>query len=336
MQADIQQRTLGSGGPLVSALGLGCMGMSDFYGPADDAESLATIHAALERGITLFDTADFYGSGHNEMLLARALEGKRERAFVQVKFGVMRDPSGGFSGADYRPAAIKNALAQSLRRLRTDYIDLYQPARVPHDVPVEDWMGALKDCVRAGWIRHIGLSEAGAATIRAAHAIHPVTAIQQEWSLMSRSIEGDVLATCRALGIGITAYGVLSRGLLSGHMNPDAMAGRREFRAMAPRFQGEAFTSNLALTDALAKLAANHGCTTAQLAIAWVLHRGQDVIPLVGARRSDRLAEALGALDIRLTPDDCAAIEAAVPFAAVHGDRYDPHGMQLLDSERPA
>ncbi|MEX0280135.1 MAG: aldo/keto reductase [Arenibacterium sp.] len=334
MKDKTQQRRLGNGGPVVSPIGLGCMGMSDFYGPADEGESLATIHAAMEHGITLFDTADFYGSGHNEMLIAKALEGKRAQAFVQVKFGVMRDPNGGFIGADYRAASIKNALAQTLRRLGTDYIDLYQPARVPHDVPIEDWMGALKDCADAGWVRHIGLSEASAGTIRAAHAIHPITAVQQEWSLMSRSIEADVLPTCRELGIGVTAYGVLSRGLLSGHMTAQTMAGRREFRTMAPRFQGDAFTNNLALTDALASLADKRDCTTAQLAIAWVLHRGLDVIPLVGARRPDRLAEAIGALDIQLSAAECTEIEAAVPVSAVQGARYDAHGMQMLDSER--
>lgn len=306
MHNDTQSRHLGSNGPEVSPLGLGLMGMSDFYGPADENESLSTIHAAMEHGITLFDTADFYGSGHNEMLLARALKGRREKSFVQVKFGVLRDPAGGVAGGDYRPASIKNALAQTLRRLGTDYIDLYQPARVPRDVPLEEWMGALKDCVAVGWVRHIGLSEAGAKTIRAAHAIHPITAVQQEWSLMSRSIEGEVLETCRTLGIGITAYGVLSRGLLSGHMTPDAMAGRREFRAIAPRFQGEALAQNLALTDALGRLARERGCTTAQLAIAWALHRGTDVVPLIGARRRDRLVEAIDALDIQLCAEELA------------------------------
>ncbi|MFQ6548005.1 aldo/keto reductase [Aestuariibius sp. 2305UL40-4] len=329
-----QTRTLGQDGPALSPMGLGLMGMSDFYGPADQAESLATIHMAMDQGITLFDTADFYGSGHNEMLLARALDGHRDRAFIQVKFGVLRDPAGGFLGADYRPAAIKNALAQTLKRLGTDHIDLYQPARVPHDVPVEEWMGTLKDCVEAGWIRHIGLSEAGPETIRAAHDIHPITAIQMEYSLASRSIEGAILPVCRELGIGVTAYGVLSRGLLSGHMTADSMANRREFRAMQPRFQGENLRQNLELTNALTRLANDRGVTTAQLAIAWVLHRGADILPLIGARRRDRLAEAIGAMEIALDPDEIAQIETAVPAGKIAGGRYDDHGMAMLDSER--
>ncbi|MEM9524151.1 MAG: aldo/keto reductase [Pseudomonadota bacterium] len=334
MNGIFPRKRLGAHGPEVFPLGLGLMGMSDFYGPADEVESLATIHAAMEAGITVFDTADFYGSGRNELLLARAIAGKRDRAFIQVKFGILRDPAGAFLGAAYHPSSIKNALAQTLRRLGTDYIDLYQPARVPHDVPVEDWMGALSDCVQAGWIRHIGLSEAGVGTIRAAHAIHPITAIQMEWSLMSRSIEETILPACRALGIGVTAYGVLSRGLLSDHITTETMQGRREFRAMQPRFQHDALQRNLSLTKALGHLARRRGATAAQLAIAWALHRGSDVVPLIGARRRDRLNEALGALGICLAADDLAAIETAVPASAVAGRRYDDHGMAMLDSER--
>ncbi|MEM7056081.1 MAG: aldo/keto reductase [Pseudomonadota bacterium] len=327
-------RILSKDVPAQFPIGLGLMGMSDFYGPADEKESLATIYAAMDAGITVFDTADFYGSGHNEMLLARALAGRRDQAFIQVKFGVLRDPTGGFLGGDWRPTSIKNALAQSLRRLGTEYIDLYQPARVPHDVPIEDWMGTLGDCVQAGWIRHIGLSEAGGPTISAANKIHPIAAIQQEWSLMSRSIEQNVLPTCRELGIGVTAYGVLSRGLLSGHIGADTLDGRREFRTMAPRFSGDNLTKNLSLTEALSQLAKAHGCTTAQLAIAWVLKRGRDVVPLIGARRQDQLSETLGALKINLSGEEIAKIEAAVPAEAVAGARYDDNGMQMLDSER--
>jgi aryl-alcohol dehydrogenase-like predicted oxidoreductase len=328
----MQTRTLGADGPTVSALGLGLMGMSDFYGPADDTQSLATIDAAMEAGITLFDTADFYGCGHNEMLLAQAIKGKRDRAFIQVKTGVLRDPAGGFIGAGYQPAQIKNALAYTLKRLGTDYIDLYQPARVPADVPIEDVVGAIADLVKAGFVRHIGLSEAGASTIRRAHAVHPITALQIEYSLMSRGIEADVLPVCRELGIGVTGYGVLSRGLLSGHVQADTFAGKRDFRAFAPRFTGENATANLKLVDALRAVASAKGATPAQAAIAWALHKGKDIIPLVGARRVDRLDEALGALAITLTDNDVAALEAAIPPDAVAGLRYDAHGMAMLDS----
>jgi aryl-alcohol dehydrogenase-like predicted oxidoreductase len=332
-------RTLGRDGPAVSALGLGLMGMSDFYGPADRADSLATIHAAMEAGVTVFDTADFYGSGHNELLLAEAIRGRRERAFIMVKTGVLRDPAGGFIGAAYRPEQMMNALAQTLRRLGTDHVDLYQPARVPPDVPVEEWMGALARMVQAGWVRHIGLSEAGSATLRRAHAIHPVSALQIEYSLMSRGIEADILPTCRELGIAVVAYGVLSRGLLSGRVAADSFAGKRDFRALAPRFTGDNAQANLRLVDALHQAARQRGATPAQLAIAWVLAQGAkpqgaDILPLVGARQPQRLAEALGALQLSLTPDDLAAIEAAVPAAAVAGARYDAHGMAMLDSER--
>lgn len=327
-------RTLGPKGPAVSAIGLGLMGMSDFYGPADEAESLATIHAALEAGVTLFDTADFYGCGHNELLLADALKGKRERAFIQVKFGVLRDPSGGFVGGAYRPADIKNALAYTLRRLKTDHVDLYQPARVPTDVPIEDVAGVIGDLIKAGHVRCFGLSEAGPDTIRRAHAVTPVTALQIEYSLMSRKMETNILPVCRDLGIGVTAYGVLSRGLLSGRVTAQTFAGARDFRAHVPRFTGENARANLKLVEALADVAARKGATPAQAAVAWALHKGADIIPLVGARRRDRLDEALGAAAIRLSDADVADLEAAVPASAVAGDRYDAHGMAMLDSER--
>lgn len=326
----MRTRQLGRGGPAVSALGLGCMGMSGMYGPADEAESIATIHAALEAGITLFDTGDFYGMGHNEMLLGRALQGKRDRAFIQVKFGALRDPDGGWGGYDARPAAVRNFLAYTLRRLGTDYVDLYQPARLDPAVPIEETVGAIADLVRAGHVRHIGLSEVGAGTIRRAHAVHPITEVQIEWSLMSRGVERDILPACRELGIGITAYGVLSRGLLGG----SAPKGQGDFRSRAPRFQGANLARNQALADALARAAAARGAKPAQLAIAWVLARGEDVVPLVGARRRDQLADALGALDLALSPADVAEIEAAVPTDAVAGERYDPHQMAMLDSER--
>lgn len=332
----MEQRRLGAAGPLVSALGLGCMGMSDFYGPADRAESLATIHAALDAGVTLLDTGDFYGMGHNEMLLGEALRGRdRDRAVVGVKFGALRDPARGWAGYDARPAAVKNFAAYSLRRLGLDHIDIYRPARLDPQVPIEDTVGAIADLVRAGYVRHIGLSEVGAETIRRAAAVHPIRDVQIEYSLFSRGVEDAILPVCRELGVGITAYGVLSRGLISGHWRPDA-ARPGDFRAASPRFQGGNVERNLALVEALRAPAEAKGASVAQVAIAWVLSRGADVVPLVGARRRDRLHEALGAAHVALTPDDLAAIERAVPKGAASGERYPAAQLAHLDSERPA
>jgi aryl-alcohol dehydrogenase-like predicted oxidoreductase len=283
-EASIQKRKLGRQGLEVSTLGLGCMGMSDLYGPADEAESIATIHAALEVGITLLDTGDFYGMGHNELLLREALKGnKRDRVFIQVKFGAQRDLNGAFIGFDARPAAVKTALAYTLRRLGTDYVDLYQPVRLDPAVPIEDTVGAIADLVHSGYVRHIGLSEMGAATIRRAHAVHRITALQIEYSLMSRGIESGILPTVRELGISITAYGVLSRGLLGGkgRLKPD----NKDFRAQLPRWQGENLQRNLGLVEALHAVAREKEATPVQLAIAWVLSRGTDIIPPIGARK---------------------------------------------------
>jgi aryl-alcohol dehydrogenase-like predicted oxidoreductase len=328
-------RQLGTKGIRVAALGLGCMGMSDFYGPTDEAESIATIHAALEAGVTLLDTGDFYGMGHNELLLREALRGRpREQVVISVKFGVMRDSDGKVVGIDGRPAAVKNFLSYTLRRLGTDYVDIYRPARVDPAVPVEDTVGAIADLVKAGRVRHIGLSEAGVETLRRAHAVHPVGDLQIEYSLLSRGIEAEILPVCRELGIGVTAYGVLSRGLLSGHWSKEHSLAPGDFRGSAPRFSGENLDHNLALVEALRATAEAKGATVAQIAIAWVLSRGQDIVPLVGARRRERLAEALGALQINLTPDDLARIEQAVPYGAAAGERYHAHSMATLDSER--
>jgi aryl-alcohol dehydrogenase-like predicted oxidoreductase len=328
-------RTLGSSGPQVSALGLGCMGMSDLYGPSDRSESIATVHAALEAGITLLDTGDFYGMGHNEMLLREALHGRaRDSVLISVKFGGMRDPAGGWVGIDARPAAVKNFLTYSLRRLGTDYIDIYRPARVDPAVPIEETVGAIADMVKAGYVRHIGLSEAGAGTIRRAHAVHPIVDLQIEYSLISRGVEDAILPTCRELGIAITAYGVLSRGLISGHWSKERGAAGTDFRAHSPRFSGENLDHNLALVEALRAVAQASGVTVAQAAIAWVLSRGADIVPLIGARRRDRLAEALAALDLNLSAGDLAAIERAVPPGAAAGDRYVAQQMANLDSER--
>jgi aryl-alcohol dehydrogenase-like predicted oxidoreductase len=326
-------RTLGSTGPTVSALGLGLMGMSDLYGPADDRESIATIHAALDAGLNLLDTADFYGMGHNELLLRDALRRRdREEVVVSVKFGVLRGPDGSWNGVDTRPAAIKNALAYSLRRLGTDHIDIYRPARLDPSVPVEETVGALAELVQAGYIRHIGLSEVGADTLRRAHAVHPIADLQIEYSLISRGIETEILPTARELGVGITAYGVLSRGLISGHWSAGAAA--TDFRGHLPRFTGENLERNLGLVEALRTIAEQRGATVAQVAIAWVLSRGADVVPLVGARRRNRLSESLGAVDLVLGENDLAAIEAAVPAGAAAGTRYDAAQMSMLDSER--
>jgi aryl-alcohol dehydrogenase-like predicted oxidoreductase len=330
----MQQRRLGTNGPAVSAIGLGCMGMSGMYGPADRAESIATIHAALDAGIGLLDTGDFYGMGHNEMLIGEAVKGMaRDRFLVSVKFGALRDVKGGWLGYDARPAAVKNFLAYSLQRLGLDHIDIYRPARLDPQVPIEDTVGAIADMVTAGHVRHIGLSEVGVETIRRAAAVHPISDLQIEYSLISRGIEAAILPTTRALGIGITAYGVLSRGLISGHWRKDAV-GVGDFRANSPRFQGENVDRNLALVEALRKLAEERKASVAQVAIAWVAAQGNDIVPLVGARRRDRLAEALGALDLALSKDDLAAIERAVPKDAAAGERYPAAAMADLDSEK--
>src|SRR6266508_3344567 len=310
-------RSLGATGPRVSAIGLGCMGMSDLYGPADAAESIATIHAALDAGVTLLDTGDFYGMGHNELLLRDAVRGRaREQFVISVKFGVLRDPANGIAGIDGRPVAMKNFLAYTLRRLGTDYVDVYRPARVDPAVPIEETVGAIADMVKAGYVRHIGLSEVGADTLRRAHAVHHIADLQIEYSLLSRGIEAEILPACRALGVGVTAYGVLSRGLLSGHWSKERAGAARDFRSNSPRFQGANLDRNLALVEALRAVAQTKGATVAQAAIGWVLSRGPDIVPLVGARRRDRLAAALGALDLDLTPDDLAQIEQVVPPGA--------------------
>ncbi|MEU1314640.1 aldo/keto reductase [Streptomyces tibetensis] len=332
----MRTRPLGTTGPQVSALGLGCMGMSALYGEADRTESVATIHAALEAGVTLLDTGDFYAMGHNEMLIGEALRAapaaRREQALVSVKFGALRGPDGSWLGYDGRPAAVKSFAAYSLQRLGVDHIDVYRIARLDPDVPIEETVGAIAELVEQGHVRHIGLSEVGAETIRRAAATAPVSDLQIEYSLISRGIEDEVLPTVRELGIGITAYGVLSRGLISGHFTADRQLGAGDFRAMSPRFQGDNLRHNLNLVEALRKIAEQKGVSVAQIAIAWVLSRGEDIVPLVGARRRDRLTEALGALDVTLEPADLAAIEEAVPAGAAAGDRYPAAQMAHLES----
>jgi aryl-alcohol dehydrogenase-like predicted oxidoreductase len=330
----MERKKLGKLGPTVSAVGLGCMGMSGMYGPSDRAESLATIHAALDADINLLDTGDFYGMGHNEMLIGEALRGvKRDSVVLSVKFGALRGPDQGWIGYDARPAAIKNFLSYSLQRLGVDHIDIYRPARLDPDVPIEETIGAIADMVKAGYVRHIGLSEVGSETIKRAAATHPICDLQIEYSLLSRGIEQEILPTCRTLGIGITAYGVLSRGLISGHWQKEK-AGKGDFRAFSPRFQGENVDKNLALVEALRKVADAKGATVAQIAIAWVAAQGKDIVPLVGARTRERLKESLGALELTLTPKDLADIEAAIPRGAASGERYPAQAMAHLDSER--
>jgi aryl-alcohol dehydrogenase-like predicted oxidoreductase len=331
----MKHRDLGRNGPQVSTLGLGCMGMSDLYGKADRSEGIATVHAALDAGVTLLDTGDFYGMGDNELLLGEALAGRpRDSYQLSVKFGAQRGPDGAWLGYDARPAAVKTALAYSLKRLRTDYVDVYRPARLDPNVPIEDTAGAIAELVQAGYVRHLGLSEVGVETIRRAHAVLPVADLQIEYSLISRGIEQAILPACRELGIAVTAYGVLSRGLISGHWAKNRGTDPRDFRRHSPRFQGSNLEHNLQLVDVLRGLAEARGCSVAQLAIAWVLARGEDIVPLVGARTRERLAEALGALAVTLDADDLAAIERAVPPDAAAGDRYAAAQMAMLDSER--
>ena len=327
-------RRLGAQGPEVFPLGLGAMGMSGMYGPADRDESIATVHASLDAGINLIDTGDFYGMGDNELLLADALRGvDRDRYLLSVKFGAQRDPAGAFIGFDASPAAVKNSLAYSLRRLGVDHIDIYRPARLDPNVPIEETVGAVAEMVQAGYVRHIGLSEVGEQTLRRASAVHPIVDLQIEYSLLSRGIEAAILPTVRELGIGITAYGVLSRGLISGHWTKDS-GGAGDFRTASPRFQGANLDHNLTLVETLRTLAEQKNVTVAQLAIAWVAAQGTDIVPLVGARTRVRLEESLGSLGVTLTADDVAEIEKAVPAGSAAGERYRAEQMAQLDSEK--
>jgi aryl-alcohol dehydrogenase-like predicted oxidoreductase len=331
----MQRRKLGNSGPEVSAIGLGCMAMSGMYGPADRGEAIATIHAALDAGVDLIDTGDVYGMGHNEMLIGEALKGvPRDSYKLSVKFGALRDHGGGWIGHDARPAAVKNFLAYTLQRLGVDHIDIYRPARLDPEVPIEDTVGAIAECVEAGWVRHIGLSEVGPETLRRASAVHPISDLQIEYALTTRNIERSVLPACRELGIGLTVYGVFARGLLTGGWQPGRSA-PGDYRHHAPRFQGQAAVRNLSVAEEIARVAQGLGMTAAQALLAWVLARGEDIVPLVGARRPDRVTEAVAALERGLGKEDLAALEAAVPPDAIEGERYAPAQMAMLDSERP-
>jgi aryl-alcohol dehydrogenase-like predicted oxidoreductase len=324
------RRRLGSNGPSVFPLGLGCMGMSGMYGPADESESLATIHAALERGVTLLDTGDYYGMGQNELLICRALRGKRDKAVVSVKFGVLRAPDGTWLMSDARPAAVKNFLAHTLTRLGLDHVDIYRPGRLDPAVPIEDTIGAIADMVKAGYVRHIGLSEVGIDTIRRAHVVHPITDLQIEYSLVSRGPEARIFPALAKMNIGVTAYGVLSRGLLSGSVP----APKGDLRASLPRFLAENLMRNQTLVGSLRQLAADKRVSPAQLAIAWVLAKNAGVVPLLGARTRAQLADSLAAVEVTLSQAEVAHIEEALPASAVAGKRYDERQMKTLDSER--
>lgn len=311
-------------------LGLGCMAMSKMYGPSDEAESIATIHMALERGVSLLDTGDFYGTGHNELLIGKAIQGRRDRAVLSVKFGGLRAPDGGWVGFDARPVAVKNALAHTLTRLGVEYVDIYRPARLDPNVPIEDTIGAIAEMVKAGYVRQIGLSEVGPETIRRAAKVHPIVDLQIEYSLISRGPEAKIFPVLDELGIGVTAYGVLSRGLLTG----SRPTGAGDFRAHLPRFAGAAGEQNARLAEALAQLAKTRGVTPAALAFAWVRAKRPSIIPLIGARTRAQLADSLGAQSLTLSPDDVAALEAAIRPDAVVGTRYGAPQMAHLDSER--
>ncbi|KPU45588.1 general stress protein 69 [Oxobacter pfennigii] len=331
----MRKRKIGQDGPLVSAVGLGCMGMSGIYGAADLKECIATIHKALDEGINIFDTGDFYGSGHNELLLREAFTGyKREDITISVKFGHMRTPDGGYTSPDCRPEAVKNFLAYTLQRLGVDYIDIYYPARLDPTVPIEDTIGAIADMVKAGYVRYIGLSEMSAETVKRAHKVHPISWLQIEYSLFSRGIEKEILPCIRELGISLSAYGVLSRGLLGGAWDKNRALIANDVRNNYPRFSGENLNKNLALIEDLRNIAQKKQATVSQLAIAWVLSRGQNIIPVIGSRKISQLKDTLGALDIDLSTEDIREIEAAIPINSVFGERYSLYQMKMLDSEK--
>ena len=324
----MQKRKLGNLGLEVSALGLGCMGMSDFYSGRDDNESIKTIHRALDLGVTLLDTADMYGVGKNEELVGRAIKGRRDQVIIATKFGNVRAEDGTFLGVNGRPEYVKQACEASLRRLGVDYIDLYYQHRVDPNTPIEETIGAMADLVREGKVRYIGMSEAAPETIRRAHAVHPITAFQTEYSLWSRDVEDEILPTCRELGIGFVAYSPLGRGFLTGKIQKFEDLEEDDYRRHSPRFQGENFQKNLDLVQQIRKIASEKGCQPSQLALAWLLAQGQDIVPIPGTKRIPYLEENLKALDISLTDDDLARINQVAPQGVAAGERYPEEVMK--------
>ncbi len=325
-----ERRRLGRTGPEVFPIALGCMGMSGMYGQTDDAESIATIHAAIDAGVNLIDTGDFYGMGHNEMLISNAVRFFREQVLLSVKFGAQRGPDGSWLGYDARPVAVKTALAYTLKRLGVDFIDIYRPSRLDPKVPIEDTVGAIAEMIEAGYVRFIGLSEVGPETIRRAAAVHPIVDLQIEYSLISRGPEAKIFPALKELGIGVTAYGVLSRGLLSASQP----SGADDIRNRFPRFSGDNLARNQQLVAHLRQIANDKGVTPVQLAVGWALAKGESIVPVMGARTRKQLAESLGALEVKLTAEEIAAVEAAIPAESVAGTRYDPAQMRVLDSEK--
>jgi aryl-alcohol dehydrogenase-like predicted oxidoreductase len=325
----MQYRNLG--GLEVSAVGLGCMGMSDFYGKSNTEVSLKTLHRALELGVNFWDTADMYGTGHNEMLISQAIRGKRDQVVLATKFGNARRIDGAFMGVNGSPEYVRSACEASLKRLDVDVIDLYYQHRVDPNTPIEDTVGAMADLVRAGMVRYIGLSEAGVETLRRASAVHPIAALQTEYSLWSRDPEDEILATCRELGIGFVAYSPLGRGFLTGQFKTFDDLAPDDWRRTNPRFQGENFQKNLDLVNAIEQMAREKGCTAAQLGLAWVLAQGEDIVPIPGTRREERLVENMGALDITLTEDELHRLDEIAPQGVAAGTRYEAAMMQRLN-----
>ena len=327
----MQTRELGKSGLEVSALGLGCMGMSDFYGPSDEEKSLETLHHAIEIGVTFWDTSDMYGRGHNEQLVGRALEGRRDRVVLATKFGILRREDGAVTGINGRPEYVRQACDASLRRLRVDHIDLYYQHRVDPKVPIEETVGGMGELVKAGKVRHLGLSEAAADTLRRAVKVHPIAALQTEYSLWTRDVEDEILSTCRELGIGLVAYSPLGRGFLTGKIQNVDELDPGDWRRENPRFQGENFENNLKLAERIRQIAEKKGCTPAQLALAWLLARGRDIVPIPGTRSPQRLDENAAAAQITLSAADLAEIDAALPRTAVAGQRYPESSMASVN-----